>query len=209
MPCTGASYDFDHMSGRPLAIHDARDIEVEHSVMNRFALSLSLVALIVSAAAAGAQHASPYAGQEQRSIKALSEEEVRDLLEGRGMALAKAAELNGYPGPMHVLEMADRLELSAAQRRATEALVAAVRHKARALGVQIVEAERDLDRAFAGGRIDATDLRTRVNAIAALQGELRAVHLEAHLAERSLLSPEQIARYNAARGYATARPHGH
>lgn len=178
--------------------------------MNRLTLFLSFAVLIASAAAAGAQHASPYAGQEQRSIKALSQQEVRDLMEGRGMGLAKAAELNGYPGPLHVLEMADRLEISDAQRAATESLVTAVRSKARALGAQIVEAERDLDRAFADGRIDAADLRIRVNAIAVLQGELRAVHLDAHLTQRSLLTPEQIARYNAVRGYhVTTRTHGH
>jgi Spy/CpxP family protein refolding chaperone len=181
---------------------------MEDPVMNRFALFLSFAVLISSAAASGAQHASPYAGQEQRSIKALSAEEVRDLIEGRGMALAKAAELNAYPGPLHVLEMADRLELSAAQRVATDSLYAAVRHRARALGIQIVEAERELDRAFVELRIDEVGLRSRINAIAALQGELRAVHLEAHLAQRSLLTPEQIARYISGRGYqaGVARP---
>ena len=178
--------------------------------MNRLALFLSVVAVMASAVVAGAQHASPYAGQEQRAIKALSEQEVRDLLEGRGMGLAKAAELNAYPGPLHVLELAGRLGLSQAQRAATESLVAAVRDNARALGAQIVEAERDLDRAFAEGRIEPAELHMRVNAIAALQGKLRAVHLAAHLVQRSLLTPEQIAGYNSARGYQlTGRPHGH
>jgi Spy/CpxP family protein refolding chaperone len=170
---------------------------------------LMAVALAAAIGLAGPAKA-PYAGQEQRSIKALSQQDVRDLMEGRGMGLAKAAELNGYPGPLHVLEMADRLEISDAQRAATESLVTAVQSKARALGAQIVEAERDLDRAFAAGRIDAADLRVRVSAIAVLQGELRAVHLDAHLIQRSLLTPEQIARYNAVRGYqVTTRTHGH
>ena len=55
---------------------------------------------------------SPYAGMQARSIKALSEQQIADLKAGRGMGLALAAELNGYPGPAHVLEVADQLGLS-------------------------------------------------------------------------------------------------
>src|ERR1041385_5507788 len=66
------------------------------------------------------QKPSPYEGQESRDIKALSDEEIRGLLNGQGMALAKAGELNHYPGPMHVLEFADQIKLTAAQRQRTE-----------------------------------------------------------------------------------------
>jgi hypothetical protein len=45
----------------------------------------------------GAQSQSPYVGQEFREIKALSPQEISDYLSGKGMGLAKAAELNGYP----------------------------------------------------------------------------------------------------------------
>jgi hypothetical protein len=48
-----------------------------------------------------AQCQSPYVGQEYREIKALSTQEISDYISGRGMGLAKAAELNGYPGPAH------------------------------------------------------------------------------------------------------------
>jgi Spy/CpxP family protein refolding chaperone len=161
-------------------------------------LGFMVFALVVGTAA---QAPSPYAGQERRPIKALSQTEMRDLVEGRGMGLAKAAELNSYPGPLHVLELADRLELSDAQRAASEALVAPMREKAIALGAQIIAAEQDLDRAFAERSVDADYLRRQVNKIAALQGELRATHLETHLAQRAILTPEQIARYNSLRSY--------
>jgi Spy/CpxP family protein refolding chaperone len=167
--------------------------------MNRAVLLVSLVAIAASAAAA--QAPSPYAGQEQRSIKALSADEVRDLIEGRGLGLAKAAELNSYPGPLHVLEIADQLALSDAQITATKSLHSSMRDKARHVGALIIEAERNLDRAFAAGSIDGMELRTRVNAIATLQAELRVAHLEAHLAQRRVLAPEQVVRYNALRGY--------
>jgi len=178
--------------------------------MHRAALFLSFAVVLASAATAPAQTASPYVGQQQRSIKALSDQEVRDLTEGRGMGLAKAAELNSYPGPMHVLELAGQLGLSDTQRAAARSLYATVRNKAPVIGARIIEAERDLDRAFAEGRIDVADLRSRTNAIAALQGELRAVHLEAHLAQRLLLTSHQIARYDELRGYrAGANPFDH
>jgi Spy/CpxP family protein refolding chaperone len=168
--------------------------------MIRMALFASLI-VVATTATAIAQTASPCAGQEQRTIKALSEEEIRDLLEARGMGLAKAAELNSYPGPLHVLQLAAQLGLSEAQRKATDSLYANMRQRALSIGRQIVEAERILDRAFANGAIEPATLRSQVGAIANLQGELRAVHLEAHIAQRSLLTPEQITRYDVLRGY--------
>ena len=168
--------------------------------MTRIALLASLI--IVATTATGiAQTTSPYSGQEQRAIKALSDADIRDLLEARGMGLAKAAELNSYPGPLHVLQLAAQLGLSDAQRNATDALYATMRERALSIGRQIIEAERTLDRAFANGAIEPATLRSQVRAIAALQGELRAVHLEAHLAQHALLTPEQIARYDVLRGY--------
>jgi hypothetical protein len=151
---------------------------------------------------------SPYAGQEQRSIKALSDKEISDLTEARGMGLAKAAELNSYPGPLHVLELAPELDLTDAQRAATESLFATMRERARSIGIRIIDAERELDRTFVDGTMSAPELRIRLSAIAALQGELRAIHLEAHVAERSLLTLQQIAKYDALRGYrdGTATP---
>jgi Spy/CpxP family protein refolding chaperone len=179
-------------------------------MINRTALFASLVAIVASTAASTGQTTSPYAGQEHRTIKALSHQEIRELLDGRGMGLAKAAELNSYPGPLHVLQLADRLELSDAQRKATDSLYANMRERALSIGRQIIEAERALDRAFADGRIEPAMLRSQVNVIAILRGNLRAVHLETHLAQRSLLTPEQISRYDVLRGYAGDQtPHAH
>jgi hypothetical protein len=63
---------------------------------------------------------SPYSGMQTRSIKALSEQQVADLTAGRGMGLALAAELNGYPGPFHVLELADKLIFPLSNARASK-----------------------------------------------------------------------------------------
>jgi hypothetical protein len=148
--------------------------------------------------------ASPYAGEETRSIKALSAAEQADLLAGRGMGLARAAELNGLPGPMHVLELRDRLALDGEQLRASETIFIAMRVEARRLGALIVEAEWNLDGDFAARRVDAESLRAQSARIANWLGELRATHLAAHLAMMDVLRPEQVARYAALRGYATA-----
>ena len=78
--------------------------------------------LTLLSGAAWAQSQSPYVGQQFREIKALSPQEISDYLSGKGMGLAKAAELNGYPGPAHVLELATQLHLTADQKVKTEAL---------------------------------------------------------------------------------------
>src|SRR2546429_5560010 len=102
---------------------------MEVSVMNRLAMCLSFAIFAASAAGAASQTPSPYAGQEQRAIKALSEQEIGDLKEGRGIGLAKAAELNSYPGPLHVLELAVQLGLTDEQRERTQTLYNAMREQ--------------------------------------------------------------------------------
>lgn len=132
----------------------------------------------------------------------LSAEQVKELLAGDGMGLAKPAELNHYPGPKHVLELATELALTADQLRRVEAIRADMLAAAKKLGAAIVEAERGLDAAFEKADIDARRLRDLTGAIARLQGELRAVHLAAHLTTRQVLTADQVTRYDALRGHA-------
>lgn len=152
--------------------------------------------------AAWAQHEhSPYAGQESRRIKSLSPTDVRGLLNGEGMGLAKAAELNGYPGPKHVIELAEPLKLTATQLDATQATFRKMNSRAKQIGAQIVEREQALDALFAGGLVTSDVLGRSVEQIGALQAELRAVHLDAHLSQVAILTPEQVAQYRRLRGY--------
>lgn len=168
-------------------------------------LGLSAMAALAAhnATAQTQSHAHPnhYSGEHQRPIKALSAQEQQDWLDGKGMGLAKAAELNGYPGPMHTLEHADALQLDTTQRAKTQALL--LRHKAtvRELGQQLVAEEKHLDGQFASARINPEQLSTLTAKIAALQGRIRAEHLQTHLEQTALLSAEQIARYQVLRGY--------
>lgn len=148
---------------------------------------------------------SPYAGDAHHDIKALSPHDIADLRAGRGMGLAKPAELNGYPGPMHVLELARELDLSVEQHARSEEVMTRMRKQAAALGEQIIASERDLDRAFAAGAIDPAQLEERVAKIAALTGALRATHLHAHLDQRAVLTADQARDYARLRGYAAPK----
>ncbi len=181
-------------------------------------MKLMPILFALAAGTALAQGVGPYAGEQARAVKALSAEETRDLLEGRGMGLAKAAELNRHPGPMHVLDLAEPLGLSEADAAAVRRVFEAMRAEARALGREIVAAEGELDRLFAQGAADPAAVGALTAKIGALQGRLRAVHLNAHLAIRPLLASDTVARYDSLRGYAGepargyapgANPHRH
>ena len=149
----------------------------------------------------------PYAGLDERRIRALSPERVADLLAGRGAGYALAAELNDYPGPMHVLDLADELELTPRQRRLARTLEAENHRQASALGRRLVRLEAELDRAFRARTISGRTVERLTGPIASIEGRLRAVHLRAHLAMRGALEPAQIARYAEIRGYAGDRRH--
>lgn len=167
-------------------------------------------ALHVCGNALAAPPTTPYAGQETREIKSLSPEDVQAYLAGKGMGLAKAAELNGYPGPAHVLELAGRLQLTDEQRARTQALFAAMESKAMSLGHALVERERALDGLFASKAATPERLSALLDEIGALQAQVRGAHLEAHLTQVKILTPAQTARYAELRGYGGATaPQGH
>jgi Spy/CpxP family protein refolding chaperone len=152
---------------------------------------------------AGAQpaQAMPYAGFQIREIKALSDQQIADLRAGRGMALALAAELNRYPGPMHVLEHAAALSLTPEQTATMQRLMTQMRSQAVAVGEELIKAERALDRLFAEGRADDASLVAAVAEAARAQGEVRRIHLATHIATRAALTPAQIEAYRRLRGY--------
>ena len=160
-----------------------------------------MITLTLIALCALAPTTSPYAGEQMRDIKTLSKEQIDGYLNARGMGLAKAAELNSYPGPMHVLELKDRLALTPDQVEQTQAAFDDMKSRAIALGRAIVERERELDEAFAKRTIDDRSLDEKVLEIGRLQAELRAAHLRAHLRMREVLKREQIERYDELRGY--------
>src|ERR1043166_2708749 len=134
-----------------------------------------VLALLVNPALAQSQH--PYAGMDQRSVKALSDQQVADLRAGRGMGLALPAELNGYPGPAHVIELADALALTPEQRAHMQRLFQSMQAEAIPLGERLLAQETELDRQFAARSVTAASLAATTAAIGQSQAALRAAHL--------------------------------
>jgi Spy/CpxP family protein refolding chaperone len=161
--------------------------------------SFIIAAVVLASSAANAE--TPYAGMQARPIKALSEQQVADLTAGRGMGLALAAELNGYPGPAHVLELADKLKLSADQRARVQQLFDSMKAEAIPLGAKLIEQEAELDKQFATRTVTPESLSASTSKVAITQGTLRETHLKYHLQIVALLTPAQMQRYAELRGY--------
>ena len=147
------------------------------------------------------QSHAPYAGLEKREIKALSDEQIKDLKSGKGMTLALAAELNGYPGPAHVLELADKLNLTSKQKQQTQDLFKAMSKETKALGAQLIKEEKTLDLLFKNKKANPQNLKEATLQIGQTQSKLREAHLRYHLSTVEILTPEQINSYNKLRGY--------
>ena len=148
------------------------------------------------------QHHSPYAGEQKRNIKSLSANDIEQLTAGAGWGLAKAAELNGVPGPMHLLEMRNEINLTDAQIQRIEAVFQKMRTSAKALGAQLIEEELMLEQRFRDELPDEAELRSLLDRIGETRTSLRHVHLSAHLLMPEILKEEQIRQYNQLRGYA-------
>ena len=159
-----------------------------------------------------AETKSPYVANTANAVKALSPETLDAYRKGTGMGLAIPAELNGYPGPRHILDLGEQLHLTPEQRGQIEKIYAPMHEEALRLGAEIIDFETKLDAAFAQGTITPQSLRTMTDQIAARQGRLRYAHLAAHIAAKSVLTAEQVAAYETLRGYngaAGAHQHQH
>ena len=147
---------------------------------------------------------SPYAGQELRDIKSLSDDDIQSLQNGTGEAfggMAKLAELNGYPGPRHVLDMASELQLTDRQKMEIEHIYQNMSNNAKSIGAAIIDIEQDMDGAFANKTITQENLKLMLDKSADVYGQLRFVHLSAHFDTIQMLTIEQVQMYNSMRGY--------
>lgn len=147
-------------------------------------------------------HQKPYTGQQLRAISTLSASDIEQLERGAGWGFAKPAELNAYPGPMHVLELAEELNLTISQVDTVTAVFQTMRERAVALGPEFIEAERQLDQAFKNETITPELIDAKTKYAALLRAQLRSVHLLAHLEITPLLTKEQLRQYAELRGYA-------
>ncbi len=171
-------------------------------------MAIGLTCLAMSGLSGIAAAQAPYAGQQSRPITSFSEDEVKGYLAGQGMGLAKPAELNGYPGPAHVLELADKLKLTAEQKAAAQASFDKMAARAKQAGARYIDAERALDDAFRSGKTDSAAVKSKLAEAEQARTETRLAHLDAHLEISPLLSAAQRQRYAELRGYTGAAADG-
>lgn len=170
-------------------------------------LFISMISLaFTSNALASSEHHSKYSGQEKRLIKSLSQDDINQLKNGKGWGLAKAAELNGVPGPLHLLQMKNEISLSKQQVDKIQNLFNKMKAEATPLGLKLILLEKKLNAAFANNTMTNKILSQQLTAIAKTRKELRYVHLATHLETPKIISADQIAKYNKLRGYGSGDP---
>ncbi|NRA46360.1 MAG: hypothetical protein HRU09_15520 [Oligoflexales bacterium] len=151
-----------------------------------------------------AQHHSHYASQTSNTIKSLSDADLKGLEEGSGTpfgGMAKAAELNRFPGPKHVLDAKQELGLSSNQIKKIEAVYEQMHKQALSIGKKLINLEAKLDKQFASQSINAHQLQMYTKESANVYGLLRYTHLLAHLKTKAILTEDQIQKYQSIRGY--------
>jgi len=172
---------------------------------NNFLLGVLLFFLIPFCAYSASEHShkSKYVGEEKREIKSLSESDIEELENGKGWGFAKAAELNGVPGPIHLLEMKKEIRLSSEQIQKIEDIYQKMKKQAIPLGLELIELERRLNNHFANRTITDNLLHKLLGEIVQVRKKLRYAHLSAHLKTPDILTLEQITLYNELRGYSS------
>jgi hypothetical protein len=142
-----------------------------------------------------------YRDQDNREIKALSNADIESIQQGKGLGMAKPAELNGYPGPRHVLDMDEELGLTPDQQAEMTLLYEVMQARAIALGERYLEAEQHLEQAFRKKDVNPASLRALIDVSAQALADLRYEHLGTHLETVKSLSRHQVSTYNQLRGY--------
>lgn len=169
-------------------------------------LSSVLLAGALTHTTFAAELTSNYAGQETRQIKSLSASDITALRSGAGWGLAKAAELNGVPGPAHLLEMKDHIGLNADQIAAISQVFDEMNARAVILGKTLIQQEMELNALFKKKQLDPNAIEVLVKDIGKTRSALRFAHLEAHLQTPAILTHQQIQQYNQLRGYGAKDP---
>ncbi len=167
--------------------------------------AVGLAGLTAGTTVTRAQHAHGGAGAQGHQVAQTCASEFEKVVgEGRGFGLAFAADQNGYPGPMHILELKDRLKLTADQEGKARELMHAMFTESRPKGARLLDAEARLRRLFAERVADAPAVRAAVAEVERARTEVRLVHLLTHLTTRNLLTEDQRRIYHEARWGAIA-----
>jgi Spy/CpxP family protein refolding chaperone len=179
-------------------------------------IAAALITSLLPLAGAAQDHShgsTPYAGFQNRAIKSLSEQDIAELRQGAGWGLALPAELSGWPGPKHLLELQEELDLTEGQIAEIEAIFQAMRDEAMQAGDRFIAAEAAVSDGFADPDLTEAQLRVLLEASASARADLRFIHLSRHLQTVKHLTRHQVMQYNILRGYAddpcASVPEGH
>ncbi len=130
----------------------------------------------------------------------MTDAEKEAIRAGQGLGAGRLAMQAGYPGPRHILEMGDELELTAAQKERIGTIFGEAKASFAKMGAELVEKEEALEAMFAAGDVDVGDMTKLAAEIGELTGELRAGHLAAHVRTREALTAAQLEKLAAMRG---------
>ena len=169
----------------------------------KYCIATALALLWVQSTYAEQKGLSKYSGQEKRAIKSLSSEDIDELKSGGGWGFAKVAELNGLPGPIHLLELKDEIELTDYQTQAIQNLYDEMKTQAIEHGKMFIELEQKLEELFQSSSPNANELEALLVKIENTRKKLRFTHLAAHLKTPRILTSMQIESYNNLRGYSS------
>ena len=173
-------------------------------------VSIGLGLVSASSATAQSHHGHPPPGHHHapgaadadaphRRIEAFQREIDAVLADGRGAGLAFAADQNGYPGPLHVLELTRELGITAEQEVRMRGLFETMLRDARARAGRLAAAEARLARLFADRAADEVTVRAAVQDAEAARREVRLVHLLTHLHTHDVLTETQRQKYHELR----------
>ncbi len=157
--------------------------------------------VLAAATLAGAQHRHD-GGRDREphlAVQQCQQQFEQVIADGRGFGLAFVADQEGYPGPLHVLELKDRLRLSGDQQRTMKEMLEAMFAESRPAAARLLAAEQRLRSLFARGIADEASVRAALADVERAHTEVRLAHLLTHLKTRDRLTDEQRRLYHAAR----------
>jgi Spy/CpxP family protein refolding chaperone len=163
------------------------------------AIALGIATPAFAQSGHGHQHGDRDATPAHQRVEACQREFDQVIADGRGFGLAFPADQNGYPGPLHVLELKDRLQLTSEQEARMRALFETMLGDARQRATRLAAAEDRLRRIFADGAADPAAVRTAVAEAETARADVRLVHLLAHLQARDVLTEAQRRAYQEIR----------
>ena len=167
---------------------------------------IGVVTGLVTGSAAAQQPGHDGAAPHHQFAQTCTTEFEKTVAQGRGFGMAFVADQQGYPGPMHVLELKETLGLTAEQEARTQALLTAMFAESRPKSARLLVAEKKLRDLFASGQVHEPALRAAVADVEQARGEVRLVHLTFHLKTRQILTDEQRRLYHEARWSAGPPP---